>query len=35
MDIKKILKARESIKILKILCLITNIVEYQKIHNHD
>ena len=31
----KIFKEEESIEILKILGLITNIEEYQKIYNHD
>ena len=32
---KKIFKEEESTEILKILDLITNIEEYQKIYNHD
>ena len=31
---KKIFKKEESIKMLKILGLITNIEEYQEIYNH-
>ena len=34
MNIKKIFKEEESIEILKILGLITNIDEYQKLYNH-
>ena len=33
-EYKKIFKEEESIKILKILSLITNIEEYQKTYNH-
>ena len=33
-EFKKIFKEEESIKILKILGLINNIEEYQKIYNH-
>ena len=35
MNIKKICKEEESMELLKILGLITNIEKYQKIHNHD
>ena len=34
MNMKKIFKEEESIEILKILYLITNKEEYQKIYNH-
>ena len=34
LEYEKIFKEQESIKILKILCLIHNIEEYQKIYNH-
>ena len=34
MNIKKIFKEEESIKILKVLGFINNIEEYQKIYNH-
>ena len=34
-EYKKIFKEEESIEILKILGLINNIEEYQKIYNHD
>ena len=34
-EYKKYLKKDESIEILKILGLITNTEEYQKIYNHD
>ena len=33
-EYKKIFKEEDSIKILKILGLITNIEEYQKLYNH-
>ena len=33
-NIKKIFKEKQSIKILKIIGLIINLVEYQKIYNH-
>ena len=33
-DYEKIFKKEESIEILKILGLITNVEEYQKIYNH-
>ena len=35
MNLKKKNKEEESIKILKILGLITNIEEFQKMYNHD
>ena len=35
MNMKKIFKAEKSVDIAKILCLIDNIEEYQKIYNHD
>ena len=35
MNLKKKIKEEESIKILKILGLITNIEEFQKMYNHD
>ena len=34
-EFKKKFKEEESIKILKILGLITNIEEFQKMYNHD
>ena len=34
-EYKKIFKEKESVKILQILGLITNIEEYQKIYNRD
>ena len=34
MNVKNIFKEEESIEILKILGLINNIEEYQKIYNH-
>ena len=33
-EYEKIFKEKESVEILKILGLITNIEEYQKIYNH-
>ena len=33
-NMKKIFKKEESVEILKILGLINNIEEYQKIYNH-
>ena len=33
-EYKQIFKEEESIKVLKILGLITNIEEYQKLYNH-
>ena len=35
MNVKNIFKEEESIEILKILGLINNIEEYQKIYNYD
>ena len=35
MNIEKIFKKGKSIEILKILDLIANIEEYQKMYNHD
>ena len=34
MNMKKVFKEEESIEILKVLGLINNIEEYQKIYNH-
>ena len=34
MNMKKIFKEKDSIEILKIVGLIANIEEYQKLHNH-
>ena len=34
MNIKKVFKEEESMEMLKILELINNIAEYQKIYNH-
>ena len=34
MNMQKMFKEEQSIKILKIIGLINNIEEYQKIHNH-
>ena len=34
MNMKKIFKEEDSIEILKIVGLIANIEEYQKLHNH-
>ena len=35
MNMKKIFKEEKSVEIAKILGLIDNIEEYQKIYNHD